>query len=1208
MARRVACEDWMGEVTQHSQQFVQSDALLQGTTVIEASAGTGKTWSIEQIALRRVKDGTPIERMLMTSFTRAAAAELSQRVCEVFRKALSEDAAAEASGQLTDEVRGRLQAALLAFDSACITTIDGFCLRMLQEHAAAAAAFGLAGWQLDPDAKGSQRRAVLDAWSASAMLDEVWATTVGAPSALNRPLETALGNPRIRERMQRADYPTAAAAWHVWVDAFVANNVLHAWFGDLAETLLAEGKKVVASLLDCVKRVGDAATTRDRAICAIDLGKALAGTALLCSNASAVTALAKKKSELNNKAHALTSAPLFREVQSQLSAGVQLWRDNVGAATNVIVVDAHARLTARRARLRIFSFQDVLERLVDALRVDNSPLLTAVRGLFDFAVVDEFQDTNLLQAEILERLFIDSPNHDLFLVGDPKQSIYAFRDADLESYLALRDRDGSDAARTHRRSLAVSYRSDRALVHAVNALFEIPEPFFHAKIKPDTVTSHYSQPRAAWKGAKRGAGIVVHHGVDEETLAVAWPCIARAIQEELSVGNMVCEREGDAMRPLRPSDIAVLCHTHGQNNRIGAELRALGVPAIVLGNATVFSSEAAIEITQIMSALARPDHPSAALAACAGRLLGMNHAQSIGEPALWLSRIRHASEACEKHGAAAAIEQLVESANSPTNGITGLTTDDCGERFLLDYRHLLELVTAAEADGICGANALSIWCAEQLESGGDGGGMGGDDRCRSRSIGVVNAVTIQTLHSSKGLTYGVTWLPTFMGKRNRGVDDGVSEAERERSAGEERRVLYVGLTRSRWRSHLIWLHGGKTSASPLATIVHARGLTKFVEAKAQAEVQLDAFALASADLTALAALAPSAIGIVALPLAHDVRSPLALSAELASPLALPTIPRWQDQVSFTALTRLAHRDDGDEERDRDRAVAKRDPNESGSATPCDVAITRLKVAGVSLGTALHESLAEPAAFAALALDADRSPLATALQRNFAGLVPESAGDATLFTDLASALASALASPCTDGVIPSVVDLAANLRATRREMNITTPWNGSPKKIADAFALDPAPWSKALAAKIRALNARDLNGLFVGNIDLVAVRNGAWFIYDYKSNRLGSSAQAYSSTRESDLLSPLDEAMISSLYPLQAALYAVAIERWLATRRGHTAALGTSIGGIAYLFVRGMDASIKGQGIWQWRPSTELVCALSACFLSSEPGPRAEGAQ
>ncbi len=1180
-------------IAKRGAQFESHDASLQGTVVIEASAGTGKTWSIEQIALRRVLTGLPIEQLLLTSFTRAAAAEISQRVDAAIRKALFDDGVAGV--KLDAQGRGRLQGALHSIDAACITTLDGFCLRMLQEHAAAAGAFSLAGWQLDPDPKGSVARAVADAWSCSAILDEAWATTVGSLKPVRKALDAALTHRSKRERMREANYAIAAAAWNDWADAFVADSAARAWMDALSDTLVKEFADALSAVLESCVRVDGATSAQGRSLAAIDLGRTLVELARWFTNPVDVLDKSRRTPKADRAAAtALTGAPLCVRLCTDLATGARLWKATTQAATSVIAIDALARLAEARARLRLFSFQDVLERLVDALRVEHAPLLTAIRERFKCAVVDEFQDTNALQAEILRKVFVESPSHDLFLVGEPKQSIYEFRGADVESYIALRDRHAADPERSHHRSLAVSHRSDPALVEGVNTLFDLPAPFFHSAITPDNVTSNFAEPRTQWNDGLEGAGIVIHHGLERESLKQAYPRIARAIQAELAAGNMVSESAAGPRRLLRPSDLAVLCHRHAQTRDLASELHALGIPAIVHGNASVFQSEAAAEVAQILLAVARPDRRSAALAACAGRLIGMTHAQSRDEPASWLARVRQASAALETRGVAAAIEQLVESADSRAHGVSGLIEEEDGELFLLDYRHLLELLTAAEVDGIRGANALAYWFAEQCADLGGGDGMGGDGPDRSRSIGRVDAVTLQTLHSSKGLTYGITWLPSFMAPPPRkGNAQAEPDDQPQGNVGELRRMLYVGLTRSRWRSHLVWIHRGSDSESPLATIVHARGVTDAKLAQERATDQIKGFDTALADLKALAASSSKSIALAPLPLAHRAKCALAEPLILATSLALPKIERKQSQVSFTGLTSQAHRNDGNEERDWDRSSVQRSDGEAGHATHADRALARLKIGGAPLGTAVHEALADARAFAALAAGADRAPLEAALRENFAGVVVDSSSSATILSDLANALASALAAPCMNAAIPSVAQLAAHPRTSRREMSITTPWIGSPSDIAEAFANEPAPWSGALATKIRALGHRELQGLFVGNIDLVALHNDQWFIYDYKSNNLGSSANNYNATRAHGELSALDEAMVSSMYPLQAALYAVAIERWLASRDTHTAKFGASIGGIAYLFLRGMDKSIAGQGIWEWTPSPDLLVALGA---------------
>ncbi len=1157
------------------------DSTNKGTTVIEASAGTGKTYSIEQIVRARVIAGTPIDRIVLTSFTRAAAAELAERVRGSLAKALSDEGASSESPRMTDEIRGRLEAALLNFDAACITTIDGFCLRMLQEHAAAAGAFGLAEWQLDGDSTGSEERAVADAWSATAMVDEEWAATV---KSLANVKVAAAGEPK-------PNYAQARERWAQWI-ADSSLDAAASWLEPLGATLLADARRQVAAL---VLAIGTTGVTRRAAI-----GHAVSVVAEWFTNPAAVVGKSKQAARDRSTATALCAKPLCATLCAQFAAGATIWKACVDTSIAAIAYEARVRLDERRTRLRLFSFQDVLDRLAAALRLDSDQLCREVRARFSLVVVDECQDMNPVQAEILERLFRSSPDHDLYLVGDPKQSIYAFRGADLNSFIQLRD--GAD----HQRSLSTSYRSDEPLLVGVNALFEVVEPFFHREISPGAVHSASEEARVKWKGATGDAGVVIHRGEADETLTKIWPLIAIAIEEELAAGHLVRDPSTHEWRALRPGDLAVLCHSNKQAERIAHELRARAIPVTVLGKASVFESDAAREVAQLVRAVARPSRQREALAACAGRLVGMTHAQALDEPAIWTGRVRAASGLVEARGISAALERIVDGCVSPAHGVLGLSGEEGGEQFLLDYRQLLELLTRAEGDGIRGASALDVWIAEQIrESAGGSDGTGGDGPARTRSIGTVDAVTVQTLHSSKGLTYGITWLPTFMAwqkpKKKRETPEELANA-----AGESRRLLYVGLTRSRWRSHLVWAHEKTAAASALATVVHARGVRDAEGAKTQSAGQLKSFDASCADLAAIEALAPSAIIVKPLPRAAAASTAPVPRGELAHALEMPKIPWPKDQVSFSSLARKSHSEGGDDGLDRDQSAARRDPLASASATasPCDRAISRIPLFGKVLGTALHEALAESAAFASLAPSADRAPLEIALreQVNERAKSGGSAGEPELFRDLARELALALASPSVaHGVahaIPSIATLASEPRGVRREWAITTPWRGSASDIARAFADEPAAWSGELAKKIADRGSHPLKGLFVGNIDLVAHHNGAWFIYDYKSNHLGSDASDYSSLRAGDGdggLSPLDRAMVNSLYPLQAALYAVALERWLAVNGGHDARRGESIGGIAYLYLRGMDASVPGQGIWEWKPSVALIRALECCL-------------
>ena len=178
---------------------LQADSMLGGATAVEASAGTGKTWTIERIVLARVLAGVEMQRIALMSFTLAAADELAERV----RRTLNERLADPVS---TAAERGLLERALLDFDAACISTIHGFCQRMLQEHAAEAGVLGLAGWTLDPDSAGSERLALADAYSATAMQDPVWSMLADEPKDLGarQPAVRMMSLERVRATLREA--------------------------------------------------------------------------------------------------------------------------------------------------------------------------------------------------------------------------------------------------------------------------------------------------------------------------------------------------------------------------------------------------------------------------------------------------------------------------------------------------------------------------------------------------------------------------------------------------------------------------------------------------------------------------------------------------------------------------------------------------------------------------------------------------------------------------------------------------------------------------------------------------------------------------------------------------------------------------------------------------------------------------------------------
>ncbi|MFM7810121.1 MAG: 3'-5' exonuclease, partial [Planctomycetota bacterium] len=649
------------------------------------------------------------------------------------------------------------------------------------------------------------------------------------------------------------------------------------------------------------------------------------------------------------------------------------------------------------------------------------------------------------------------------------------------------------------------------------------------------------------------------------------------IAADLRAGWQVQEpKEGrPTWRDLRAGDVVVLCHQHWQGRAVADALQALGVPVVVTDRQSVWESDAAEAVLQLLAAMGRPWDRAAALGALAGACTGLRVRGALERPDAWVQALREAGERLVRDGVGAALRTLVL-AFGEEHGRFAMLAAPQGERLATDFDHVVEELERAQGAGAGTVHALASWLAQRVH----GSVRGEEALCRS--LGGVDAVQVMTLHGSKGLTFGVTWLPTFLFTPRKG----------ERDAAEARRLLYVGLTRARFVTRAVWMPNADAASSPLAHLLHARDerdaglLDERVEARMQQATE------AQADLRALAEASQGSVAVAELEPGELPERQAEKAARLVDPRPVPVVPERSVSFSFTSLSgvKRAVRLDADE-RDVD---ASDDAPRDGARTPVtamDEALRRVGVQGKALGTLVHDALAEPGAFAALAAGQPAVALHQALRRHAEGLSVSS--DEALLA-LAAGLQRALAAPTGDARILSVADTARDAGRCLRELSVAVPWLAAPNQLASAMRAEQAPWSERVASALEKGEHGVRLGSLVGSIDLAVEHDGRWFIYDYKTNFVGSEPTAYAPDA-------LHRAMAAELYPLQAALYGVMLTRWLASRGWKAKSGEPVIGGVAYLFLRGMDPDMGAQGTWTWRPSHASIDALDRILPRTAPG-------
>ena len=676
---------------------VSSASLDLGVTQLEASAGTGKTYTLTGILLRLLleEEIECIEQALVVTFTIAATDELKNRLRAGITRALAvcEGGADDDpffSGLSPHGKKGAriLRQALDDFDRASIATIHGFCKRLLDESAFEshepfelefAADEGPLWDRAAEDALRLVRRHDGPALGALLLVSKTTPDTVVRlyrrwqryPAVLLDPAE-----PQVAKRLATLASALQAAA-AVCDDAAAARAAGLAWL-DKAQKFVAKTDW---------PRFG--ALVRTRPDLALD--------ALCCLAPSHL----EREKWVSRRNPARADDPFLAACEKVLAAHDEA----LAHLRSELLLHMHARLAVHKQHDRLLTFQDLLSRTHEALHdPQRSPaLLTAVRARYRVGLIDEFQDTDSLQYGIFAACFRNSP---LFLVGDPKQSIYGFRGADPETYLEARN----DAVR--KETLSRNFRSSPQLVDAVSLLFgsehafvrtEIGAPPVRARAKPHELQLD-GDPGAAfrWRFVPPGPDVLWPAEVSE-------PRIAADVTAEISRLLRAGIRLDD--RPLRPRDIAVLTRLNRQASMVQDNLRAAGIVSAIGKAGDVFETEELVEIELLMQAMLRPTDLQRARAAMATRIWGLDAAQvqslESDEPAFEDERGRLETwhQLWHRHGFVVMKEQMLADVQTQSR----LLEISGGERRLTNCQQLFEMLHVAEHTHRLSPEGLLQW-------------------------------------------------------------------------------------------------------------------------------------------------------------------------------------------------------------------------------------------------------------------------------------------------------------------------------------------------------------------------------------------------------------------------------------------------------------------------------------------------------------------
>lgn len=1183
-----------------------------GRSLVEASAGTGKTWTIGVLYLRLLLEQKRTPRQIVVAtFTNAAAAELSERLRERLLQALAEAArhgedegsetAADMSmdrawlrrrwhatpGQRLADIQ-RLQAALGEFDGAPISTLHALCTRILADHPLAAGV-------------SFRGRAIIDARTlASSLQDDLWrviaqrrdddalvllARAAGITRADLKKYVPVLmqanvvagveGGIDLAAMLRGFDFLKDPAAWAQWARGVAAvhakgNTRLPRAWNALADAVGAPSPESCERLSEFWNDL-----THEKVLKGIKSGGLVQPDVIsLIDQTGAIRA----SMSLLTIDLACCNPPL----RSFLIAA-QSWCRSV----------LQARLDAADQT----TFDALLCSVRDALepRDGQRALADALHTAWPVALIDEIQDTDPVQFGILDAIYRDAagtPRGRLVMIGDPKQAIYRFRGGDVQAYEAAR----ASVPVQDRLTLDTNFRSSRGYVAAINAFYARTGNILGPSASTTTIgyeAVHASGRRdeqpmySAATGAPVGQPLVLHvlrqspPDTDLETLALR-ACAGQIVQALSREGYRI----GDA--PLKPGDIAVLLPSHAQIARLSAMLKRRKVPCVAVSQQSVFGTETARDLRLILHAALRADDAMAMRAALVTRLYGcsLSDIQRLRDtPVEWeghASRFHVLHGVLERRGPLALVAGLMEAQAARL-----LATVE-GERILTDLRHLGELLQ--EAWLACGSGErLEAWFADQVEGSDDGD----EDAVDARALRLesdADRVKLMTLHVSKGLEFPVVFLPlmwkhgrpVIAGKNAQWLVDeqtgmkcivlGPARDEVKLQEHEERyRMLYVALTRAIHACHVHVLANTvkRPDDAPLNAIV---------DPLLQDEAPAGPAWIARSEGWSISPDASWSAG-EALHAAREART--------LPPLPMELLPQ---RHSFSTLVESRHRHKNREDSAAaDEALGDlRSPGsdpETFSDQHGHAALDALAgVAGPDFGDAVHAVFEHRKAGVPIDALAVRNAL------SMHGVRPRDGDVTTLSEALANRLQAVIETPLDGHAGPRLVDL--NSADMRVEMAFDY--------VLDAVSLRALREACEAHGESGLVPTREqhLAGMMSGKIDLVFAHGGRFHVLDYKSNRLGHPERP---CVEAYAPAAIETAMQASGYRLQALLYTVALEGYLRARLSVDYVRETHLGDCWYLFIRAVGLRLPDGtpcGVWRHRFSAGLLDAVESVLAST----------
>lgn len=1183
---------------------------LTGQSLIEASAGTGKTYTITGLYLRyllgmqiadepgsELNKPLSVEQILVVTFTDAATQEIKDRVRTRIIAARDGLLGLETKDQLINDIISTiddkhrafdlLDAAAKSMDEAAIFTIHGFCQRMLKQHAfESGVAFNL---EFILDEREILLETIKDFWrtfvyplnkeKTDAILD-----VFQAPEALFSKVFSLLnkGNAKVTPQINLEDVWQAREQYIAKVPGF-KKSCLESEFVAAVKASGLSGSKTPA-------RKGSLKALEE--FCLSDELFFQFGT--------------NKYSFEVWSTESLSDAGNYKKNQPLFTHALQSQFDELAALSNTInqglaiAIVQHAAtwvkkaIAKRKQEQSVITPDDLLSNLHNALTSEQGETLAQkIAHLFPVAMIDEFQDTDPTQYGIFSKIYTQA-HTTLSMIGDPKQAIYGFRGADIFTYIGAKHA----VEQSQQFTLDTNFRSSTDIVESVNQLFAKHDnsfiyndviPFNQVKAKGKEADESFlinGKPAKAFEFCvftdteADDKNKPTKKGISQQHLAAHFTNKIVALLVQASEGRACIGSE-----PVTAADICILVRDRGEAQVIKKALSDAKIASVYLSRDSVFSQELSHHLLNFLTALHGQYNESLLRGVLAGPLfcLSYNDIYALADDeAKWqvhLNFFAYLSSVWHKQGAMAMLEYLL-SHNKLSAKWQGLGYNV--ERWLTDLRHLSEILQQKQIE-LEGTQRLLRWFAQKV-SQQDG------EAVQVRLESDANLVRIVTMHASKGLEFPLVFMPFASGYRETKEalyhkdgqliydlsksDDALQKAEQERLA-EDLRLLYVALTRAIHYCAIGMYNIGQGQSSRLAIQSSSLGHVLFANLDITSSViwrnHLKEFcqqnsAMEYSEFTKDELVEQEPLQLLP---AQNTEQKLSVNS-----VTVEIEKDWR-ATSFSALSfkkQSDHIQPGrtDEDHNKDEFAAKQDNSQSPYSFP----------KGAKPGSCLHE-IFEQIDFTNPEQHLTEQPQGSN-ENNLAEVIKKSLKkyhiDEQWQETTEQWILSALECPFDNtGLSLSVLPPSDCLV----EMEFNLPLQSLNAKQLNSVLIKHFGFNQSN------LDFFDVQGLLKGFVDLIFYYQGKYYILDYKSNYLGNKPSDY----EQD---SLEQAMTSHQYHLQYLIYTVALNRLL-KQRIKNYSIEQHLGGIYYTFLRGMG---DGKGIYFKKLSSEQVEILDGLFTKA----------